>query len=134
MVDLHGDMDLNDPQWLTKYYERMEARVESAHPRIANALSTLDYPTAHEEYQLIDNAEQVDCLVANTEYGAPPTLVEEIRSESITTRLLREAQQYTVSLYQTSEDLIADGRAEVLREELDLYLWTGVYDDRLGIT
>jgi CRISPR-associated endonuclease/helicase Cas3 len=134
MVDLHGDMDLNDPQWLKKYYERMEARVESAHPRIANALSTLDYPTAHAEYQLIDNAEQVDCLVANTEYGAPPAFVEQIRSESITTRLLREAQKYTVSLYQSSEDLIADGRAEVLRDELDLYLWTGLYDDRLGIT
>jgi len=135
LYDLNGHLDLNDPTWLERYYERMEHRVPSSHPQIAEALEALDYPAAHEEYQLIDQAKQVDLLISDPEHGAPQKMVETLRNGEITRRLLRRAQRYMVTPYIWSlEEMVAEDCAELLREDLDLYLWTGSYDGRLGIT
>jgi CRISPR-associated endonuclease/helicase Cas3 len=135
MLGIHGRMDLNDPRWLKRYYERMESRVSSSHPEIMAALERLDFPAAHDEYTLIENAKQVDVLVPHPEHGASQELVDRIRDGEVTAELLRETQPFTVSPYIWSvEEMVEDDRAALLREDFDLYLWTGSYDPRLGIS
>ena len=127
-------MDLNDPEWLGRYYDRMESRVSSAHPQIASALQNLEYPTADDEYELIDDAQQVDLLIQDPEFGASEALVEQLRNAELSRPLLLEAQKYSISPYLWQiEDHLEDDNAILLREDADLYLWTGTYDDRLGL-
>jgi CRISPR-associated endonuclease/helicase Cas3 len=134
MFELHGSMDLNDPEWLGRYYDRMESRVSSAHPQIASALQDLEYPTADDEYELIDDAQQVDLLIQDPEFGAFEALVEQLRNAELSRPLLLEAQKYSISPYLWQiEDHLEDDNAILLREDADLYLWTGTYDDRLGL-
>jgi len=134
MFELHGSMDLSDPEWLRRYYDRMEARVSSAHPQIASALQDLDYPTADDEYELIDDAQQVDLLIQHPEFGASEALVEQLRDGELSRALLLEAQKYSISPYLWQiDDHLEEDAAVLLREDADLYLWTGAYDERLGL-
>lgn len=134
MIELNGSMDLNNPKWLKQYYQRMEARVPSAHSEIMSALESLNYPSAESEYQLIDSEKQVDVLVSHPEHGASEELVERVREGPVTTRLFRRIQPYVVSPHIWSvEAMVEEGRVETLREDMELFLWTGTYDRRLGI-
>lgn len=134
LFDFHGDLDLNKPKWLEEYYDRMEARVDSAHREVAAALQDLDYPAAEEHYKLIDDEKQVELLVLDPEHGASEGLADRFRNGDISRALLRKAQRYMISPYIWSvEEMVDRGDAERLRGDLDLYLWTGSYDPRLGI-
>jgi len=134
MYDRHGAMDLNDPKWLAEYYRLMESRVGSKHPEITACLAEFDYPAAATLYQLIDTEDEADVLIVDDQHGAPGELARELASGHITWRLLRHTQQYVVSLYDSElKHAKASGQVEMLRDDLDLYVWRGRYSSRLGI-
>ena len=134
-----GDLDMDDPVSIQRYFETLYPLEETDQKEIQKKRGELDYPEVARRFRMIDD-DTVNVVI--TEYG---TQTERQRVRSIldtlragappTRRILRQMQPYTVSLrrrqavdYQRqgflSPDEVAPG----------LYEWLGQYDDVRGLS
>jgi CRISPR-associated endonuclease/helicase Cas3 len=134
-----GDLDMDDPVSIQRYFETLYPLEETDQKEIQKKRGELDYPEVARRFRMIDD-DTVNVVI--TEYGTPTerrrvrSILDTLRAGAPPTRrILRQMQPYTVSLrrrqavdYQRrgflSPDEVAPG----------LYEWLGQYDDVRGLS
>lgn len=123
-------LDLHDPQWPRRYFERLYDSRDLDAAGVQVLRSEFQFATVAERYRLIED----DTTPVVVDDGDGWSILDEIVDEAKHTGFVhrddwRRLQPYTVSLYEHALDEAArTGNAHEVVPDLDLWRWDGGYD------
>ncbi|MBX3141138.1 MAG: CRISPR-associated helicase Cas3' [Trueperaceae bacterium] len=141
---LDVDCDLSDPSVFEQYFRRVFNDIDTPNLDLQRAREEQQFASVARDFKFID-ADTVPvvitCRFVNGERVAlsePQRLLEILTSADTKPELevWRRLQAYSVGVYRSSLPRLAGLMRQVVvagNVELELYEWTGVYDDRVGL-
>lgn len=128
---LRQGSDLHDPQVFTKYFtELYRDLVETDAEAIQALRRDFNYPKVAQRYRLIkDNTFPVLVRKRTQDVAA----INDILARYSGFAALRKLQPYIVSVYINKKEALMPYIREMSELEVELWEWTGCYDERLGI-
>ncbi len=124
---------LHDPEFYSEYFKELYGLLgpqASDDDPVFKASSQLDFPTASEECCLA--GENTRPVLVKWDRGKE--LIEKLeREHHLTAAECREAQRYSVNLYEGEfQKALAQGHVYQALEKWDFFVWNSHYDDDLG--
>lgn len=139
LLNLHGNLDINDPETFRSYYHRLYDLNDPASQNadLSQAITALDFPEIAKAYRIIDN-NAIQVLVPWKERKAEfDDLRREAENAGISARWMRQAQGLAVSVYRTKDGPPAWAIPARLRRggySEEWYILEGdYYDDTFGL-
>lgn len=129
----NAEEKLHDPDFYSAYFRELYGllgRQSSADDPVFEASTQLDFPKASEKCCLVrENTRSV--LV---KWGRGEALIEKLKREHhLTADECREAQRYSVNLYEGEfQNALAQGHVYQIDENWNFYVWNSHYDKDLG--
>jgi hypothetical protein len=133
-LDRHPDAPLHQPELYRKYFAEFYKLVgpdETEKDKVFKYSTDFNFPAAAEACQLIGS----ETRAVLVKWNRGEELAENLRRDKhLTAAECREAQRYSVNLYQ-SEFFEARVRGYVHQptEDWDFWVWNSDYDDSLGL-
>ena len=130
-----GDFDWFAPEAMAEYFKQLYARVTTFDkPQVKSLLYTpnMAFEEAAHEFRLIDDS--TTSVIINWEKKNVISLIEQLRSEGITYRLMKKLAQYSVNVRrQDLQKLMEAGALEEIAEGVLFVRDANFYDEHLGL-
>lgn len=124
------DLDLHDPQWPRRYFERLYDSRNLDADDVQQLRAEFQFATVAERYRLIAD----DTTPVVVDYGEGWDILDDVVTKAEHASFVhregwRRLQPYTVSLYEHAlEEATRQGHARELIPDLGLWRWDGGYD------
>lgn len=125
------DLDLHDPQWPRRYFERLYASRNLDEADVQALRAEFQFATVAERYRLIAD----DTTPVVVKYGEGWDTLDDVVAKAEHAGFVhrdgwRRLQPYTVSLYEHAlEEAVRHGNAHEVIPDLGLWRWDGGYDE-----
>ena len=136
----HPDASLHQPETYRKYFAELYKLVgpeKADADKVFKFSTNFDFPAAAEACQLVGNETRAVLVKWKDKDGRNhgEELAEKLlREKHLTAADCREAQRYSVNLYQTEFfDAQANGYIYQPAKDWDFWVWNSNYDDNLGL-